>query len=259
MYSEAASYRVRIATGGAATDRSRPGAPLEVLIVSSSPILGRAFQELLTDHGGHTRRPSPLPEADVDPASPTNPDRPLAPDFASEPDLVLLVPQGWQELAQWLPGLFHQFACPWLLIAEARLVGMFLSRLEARVGAFLPPQTAIPVLWRTLQRLGEGHALSLRDALRERFARGAVLHVRRWTGQFPTLAELQCGCAVSLGLGNREIAEALFISEATVKCYVHQLLEKFELTNRRELSALFYQALALPLAGQEPSAGEPHH
>src|SRR4051794_35314918 len=41
-----------------------------------------------------------------------------------DPDVVLLVPQHWEELAGWLPDLQQQHGhCPWLLLADRRLGG----------------------------------------------------------------------------------------------------------------------------------------
>lgn len=48
--------------------------------------------------------------------------------------------------------------------------------------------------------------------------------------------------AVARGGGNREIAEQLFLAEATVKSHVHALLSKLELSNRAQLVVFAYES-----------------
>jgi DNA-binding NarL/FixJ family response regulator len=69
----------------------------------------------------------------------------------------------------------------------------------------------------------------------------------RGQSRLPTSAELQCGCAVSLGLRNRQIAKHLHLAEATVKSHVHRLLRKLELSDRTELGGYLRSALT-PMA-----------
>jgi DNA-binding NarL/FixJ family response regulator len=174
---------------------------------------------------------------------------------------LLLARQGEAGKSQ-LPGLFHSFHCPWLLLAEARLAGVFFSRLEMRSSMFLSPDVDVSILWHTIGALGSGQRPSLRHELMARFAQGTNPRLTGWSRRLPTAAELQCGCAVSLGLSNREIAEALSLTEATVKSHVHRLLEKFKLSRREDLGSLFGRALAplpsdvrsvsFPLQGCEP-------
>lgn len=46
---------------------------------------------------------------------------------------------------------------------------------------------------------------------------------------------------IANGKNNREIAEALFLSEGTVRNYISQLLEKLELRDRTQLAIFYYQ------------------
>lgn len=48
---------------------------------------------------------------------------------------------------------------------------------------------------------------------------------------------------VAEGKNNREIADALFLSEGTVRNYLSALLDKLELRNRTELAIFYYQHL----------------
>jgi DNA-binding NarL/FixJ family response regulator len=205
---------------------------LQVFIVSGSPIMARALQQLLHE--------SPLPHpceivmgADLWKRA-----------GQAHPDVMLLAPQNWEELSHWLPSLRHSFTrAPWLLLAEPRLVGMFLPQLEGQPCAFVAPTASLEALWSALQGLIEEQRPSLRHELLAHFSRRGTPRDSVGRLRLPTSAELQCGCAVSLGLGNRQIAELLHLAEATVKSHVHNLLQKLELSNRTELGGFVRRAM----------------
>ena len=48
---------------------------------------------------------------------------------------------------------------------------------------------------------------------------------------------------VALGRSNKEIAEALFLSEGTVRNYISSILEKLSLRDRTQLAVFYYQHL----------------
>ena len=48
---------------------------------------------------------------------------------------------------------------------------------------------------------------------------------------------------VAEGLNNKEIAEALFLSEGTVRNYLSTILEKLELRDRTQLAVFYYREL----------------
>ena len=52
-----------------------------------------------------------------------------------------------------------------------------------------------------------------------------------------TKREIEIVTMVAKGLGNRDIGEALFISEATVKTHLHSIYEKTEVKGRMQLAA----------------------
>jgi DNA-binding CsgD family transcriptional regulator len=106
-----------------------------------------------------------------------------------------------------------------------------------------------------LQAAADRQCLSLAIELRALFARRVGSRPNGRTLAPPTIAEMQCGCAVSLGLSNRKIAEAFRLAEATVKSHLHRLMGRLELGSRRELGKLMATAFApcpLPI-GTKPS------
>ncbi|MCG6528055.1 response regulator transcription factor, partial [Vibrio parahaemolyticus] len=48
---------------------------------------------------------------------------------------------------------------------------------------------------------------------------------------------------IATGKNNKEIAQALFLSEGTVRNYISKLLEKLELRDRTQLAIYYYQHL----------------
>jgi DNA-binding NarL/FixJ family response regulator len=205
---------------------------LQVFIVNGSPIMGRALQQLLDD------APRPCRGHVMMGAAPRSPSEPI------ECDVALLAPQNWMEFSRWLPFLRAGFSeQPWLLLAPPELAGLFLPQLDGHSCALVAPNASPEELWATLQALAYDHAASLRHELLTRFSRRGTRVSGLERSRVPTAAELQCGCGVSLGLANRQIAELLNLAEATVKTHVHHLLRKFELSTRTELGGYMQQAL----------------
>ena len=48
---------------------------------------------------------------------------------------------------------------------------------------------------------------------------------------------------VAAGKNNKEIADALYLSDGTIRNYISQLLEKLELRDRTQLAIYYYQHL----------------
>src|SRR4051812_19419853 len=93
--------------------------PLDLLIVSSSPLVAGAIESALADSPNPHR-----PERWADLASLCRLDMP-------QPEILLLAPRTWREfdrvLSEFPPSLT---GCPWLVMADLRLAGLFLSRLK---------------------------------------------------------------------------------------------------------------------------------
>lgn len=58
-----------------------------------------------------------------------------------------------------------------------------------------------------------------------------------------TKRELEVATLLAAGFSNAQIADALFIAEATVKDHVHAILTKTELKSRSEVAACWYGGL----------------
>jgi DNA-binding NarL/FixJ family response regulator len=206
--------------------------PLEVVIVSANPIFCFAVRQLL-EEGPDVTRCRGIGETDAP-----------VPSAACDPDVVVIAPRHWEEMARWLPSLRRHFYVPsWLVLADLRVAGMFSSFLEMYRATILPT-TATPQDLRDRVRLLTEEETSYPTAeLLSHFNRHASLLRTRRPACLLTPRELQCGCAVSLGLSNRQIAELLHLGDATVKSHVHRLLEKLELSNREDLGAYVERAL----------------
>jgi DNA-binding NarL/FixJ family response regulator len=210
------------------------GSP-NVLIISSYQLVARAAEQLLRGEAGAVRtqiiRDLQQPEQLTD----------------FEPDILIVAPINWRELNRWLPPLQRDHASySWLVLAPLPVAGMFATLLKegTPVCTIAGPGTSPDELRDTFLALTQGRALCAPQDLVTRFTQGLpTLPNRRQTPAL-NLRELECGCAVSLGLSNRGIARALHLSEETTKTYVGDLLGTFGCPNRRVLGQHFERAMA---------------
>jgi DNA-binding CsgD family transcriptional regulator len=207
---------------------------LEVTLVCTSPVLTLGLKQLL-EQGPFTCTVRALACVPSDPLYP-----------ATDPAVVLLAPFDWQEFARWLPSTQ---AClgrhSWLLLMDPRIAGMFLAPLERYSCALVPPTSSPDYLWSALWDLAHAQQACLWTELLGCFVKGLADRISGSRTRLPSPAELQCGCAVSLGLCNRQIAEILHLRETTVKSHLHRLMQKLGLANRHELGLLTHAALCL--------------
>jgi DNA-binding NarL/FixJ family response regulator len=212
--------------GGALT------APFDVVIVSSSPVMGVALQHLLED------RPDGLTTYRLEI------DELLSTPQVFSPDLLVLAPQSWHDFALWVPHLQTRLsACPWLLFSDPRIAGLFISRLEALNCGFVPT-TAPPVLLRAaIHALADQPVVSCLSLFTRLLATATGAASAR-SGIDPlTVEELQCGCAVSLGLSDHEVAELTGQRVTVIRRHVRALMLKLEVSGREELAEVVRKTL----------------
>jgi len=189
-------------------------------------------QAVLEDNPGHVRRrtiPDPHLAAD-------------APGLATEVGVV--VPQSWEEMHRWRPALQREFAGRrWLLLAQPRIAGMFLTFLPGPplcgiVGSPATPEEFLA----EFRALVEGRPRCPPARLAARI--NAALRAMPGKEQTPALEtrELECGCAISLGLSNRQIARTLLLSEGTVRNPLTNLYRKLGAARREAAGALIEEA-----------------
>jgi DNA-binding NarL/FixJ family response regulator len=224
---------VRSVTAWTATADATAEQTVVVSIVCGSHIYAAALQRLLDAEPGAflSRIITSLHQADLE--------------GKPDPDVALIAPQGWRQMAAWLPMLRrHLRESPWLLLADQRLVGMFLSFVEPHAAAMVEPDASPDELCRALQSVADQHGSHLPTELLSLFARGLGRAPNGRRPRLPSMIEFQCACGVSLGLCNREIAEALCLCESTIKSHLHRLMGRLDLSTRGELALLVERALA---------------
>jgi DNA-binding NarL/FixJ family response regulator len=167
---------------------------------------------------------------------------------APVPGIALLIPQSWRDMRLWLPALQQQYAShPWLFLGDLRIAGMFFSALECQSCTLLPPGASPDRLRLSLRALSEGVVLCPPATIAHLIANGCP-GLAHDESAFPTRREIECGCAASLGLTNRQIAHELRLSEGTVKGYISRLMRRLHLKEREGLS-LYLEQVLTPLPG----------
>ena len=185
-----------------------------MLIVCSSPIYGGALQELMAKY--QVDQPSQIL---LDPTLPI-----ATPN--SHSDLALLAPRDWRELGEWIGPLHKKLhAIPWLILADPRVAGLFLPRLNTQPCRVVDPAGMPTDLAAALQARPMDHCQHLPTAFMTLLARSEPFRPSARSPRMPSMVELAISCGVSLGLSNPEIAEALQVSEATVKTHLHRAVK----------------------------------
>jgi DNA-binding NarL/FixJ family response regulator len=223
---------------------------LEVLIVSSQPSIAGSLERWLEDGPQPVRcRSVPHPDA--------------APDFPERgPHVLVAAPRTWEEMSRWAPPLQRRFAATmWLMLADLRVAGLFLSVLQrpplcAIVNSPAAPDDFQAAFW----SLTSGDSSCKPDNLLARISTALGLPAGRRPPPL-TPRELECACALSLGLSNRQIAATFGVAQDTVKNELYGLYRKLGLHTREQV-ANAVERVIFPdphLLEAHRSAGHPGH
>jgi DNA-binding NarL/FixJ family response regulator len=171
---------------------------------------------------------------------------------AAQPQILLLAPRTWREFERLLSEVPPSLSeCRWLILADLRLVGLFLSRLKHRPCAIVDIHSPPEQLTNALTALSAGELTCMEAQMMRRFVHGLPPSGLGALRQLPSPVELQCGCGVSLGLRSGEMAQVLHVSECTIKSHLHRLMRKLGVLDRRDLALLVRQVFVtiLPTSG----------
>jgi DNA-binding NarL/FixJ family response regulator len=160
-----------------------------------------------------------------------------------DPQVVIVAPQTWEEMSGLHPQIGRRFGpAMWLVYSRLRIAGMFSDAVAGHfcsiVGWRATPAEFRASFWGLLRHDPDCSPASLLALINRRL--WATRHVPRPLEL--TARQLQCGCAVSLGLSNAQIAASLSIAEGTVAKHVSALLHALDVPNREELGVLFHRA-----------------
>jgi DNA-binding NarL/FixJ family response regulator len=116
---------------------------------------------------------------------------------------------------------------------------MLFDAISAGACGYVLKQIGSDDLIKAMKAVGKGEALLDPALTRRVFARVREAARKELEEAFTDLTdqEMRVLAHVSEGKTNREIAEALFLGEGTVRNYVSSILRKLDLTNRAEAAA----------------------
>jgi DNA-binding CsgD family transcriptional regulator len=204
---------------------------IKVLILCSTPIIAWALEKFLEGGPRLIQTHTVVHLGDSDDIG----------DF--DPQVVIVVPQTWEEMSRLLPQADRRFGLAlWLVYSRLRVAGMFGDALAGHscniVGWHATPAEFRASFWGLLRYDPDCPPASLLALINR-----SLWAVRRVPGPVElTARQLQCGCAVSLGLSNAQIAASFSIAEGTVAKHVSALLHALDVPDREELGALFEHA-----------------
>ncbi len=207
---------------------------LRILIVDDHEVVRLGLRTLLDRHPGF---------AVVDEASTAR--EALQKALFHKPDVVVMdirLPgrsgiEACQDIVQQLPGVKV------IMLTSYAEDELLFNAITAGACGYVLKQIGSDELIRAIETVGRGEALldpavtqAVFDRVREAARRESAAAFAELTEQ-----ELRVLAHVAEGKTNREIAEALYLGEGTVRNYVSSILSKLALTNRAEAAAYAVQ------------------
>lgn len=131
-----------------------------------------------------------------------------------------------------------------IILTTFDLDSYVLDALRAGASGFLLKDTTAPELVRAIRAVAQGQALlspSVTKQVIEGLRAGTPPQTPPDAIRSLTVRELEIFKMIGRGLSNSEIAEALFVSEGTVKTHVSRLLAKLQLRDRTQAAILANQ------------------
>ena len=131
------------------------------------------------------------------------------------------------------------------------------SAIESGATGYLQKDAKVDDLVKSIDLIGKGEVVvspSLAEKLVGKFASMRQKEDEEPTGL--TNREVEIVKLLAKGLTNKEMAEALFVTENTVKVHVKNILEKLQLRNRQQLAAYVVQVglvTEIKDTGEKPS------
>ncbi len=166
---------------------------------------------------------------------------------ASSHRVVLFYLDTWHDMLAWreanLLRVFRKDA--WIVISELRIAGLYLSQWQSRSCRHLIADPSVDEL---LQAISQATDERSDDAL-EFFEDHLVKHASSENHaalKKATVRECECACGIALHLGDKEIGEAICISEPSIRMHICALMHKLKFSHRRQLASLFEALLACP-------------
>src|SRR5207248_871493 len=99
----------------------------------------------------------------------------------------LLAPRDWKELGHWIGPLRKRLpAVPWLILAELRMVGMFLQELDTQPCVIVDPTATPHDLSLAVQSAASGEWMHLRSQVLSLFMRRGGLRPQARRARMPS-------------------------------------------------------------------------
>ena len=215
--------------------------PIQVIIAHEVRILHEGLTELLNQE----------PEVKIVAASPNGIGAASGQYYRAD---VVLLDAGVRMDSEALGNRIRRFSRKWprvkvIVIGVADTASEIVGCIEAGASGYTLPSYSVKDLIKTIKMVHTGEASCPPDMLARLFERVTVLSRQAQSAQTEltnlTHRELEVLRLIGDGMSNKEISVRLNLELQTVKNYVHNLLQKLQVSNRQEAAA-YMPKLPLP-------------